>query len=226
MQHRFMVAGSRRVRCGARAVQRGISLLYALMALVALSLASVALIRSVDTGNLVMGNLGFKQDATAAADRAAEAAIGWLSGQLSGTALHANNTAQGYYAAAFDNVDVTGKADGTSSRVVVDWEGNSCSGAGSYTSCIAPSGAVSVGGNSARYVILRLCSASGAPTGGTVTCVLPLANTTAADTNRSGFDYARPVGFDTTSTGPYYRILVRVAGARGTRSFTETIVHF
>lgn len=226
MQHRSLAEGSPRVRGAARAAQRGISLLYALMALVALSLASVALIRSVDTGNLVMGNLGFKQDATAAADRAAESAIGWLSGQLSGTALHANNTAQGYYASAFDNLDVTGKAEGTAARVVVDWDSNSCAGAGTYTNCIAPSTAAGIGGNSARYVIVRLCSAPGAPTGGAVTCVLPLANTTAADTNRSGFDYARPAGFDTTSTGPYYRILVRVAGARGTRSFTETIVHF
>ncbi len=48
--------------------------LFALLALAAMSLAAVALVRSVDGGSLVIGNLGFKQDTTRAADRAAELA--------------------------------------------------------------------------------------------------------------------------------------------------------
>ena len=44
----------------------------------ALSVASVALIRSVDTGTLVLGNLGFKQETTAQADQGTQAAIAWL----------------------------------------------------------------------------------------------------------------------------------------------------
>ena len=41
--------------------QRGVSLIFALMALAVISLAAVALVRSVDTTSLVIGNLGFKQ---------------------------------------------------------------------------------------------------------------------------------------------------------------------
>ena len=48
-----------------RRAQRGVSLLFALMALAAMLLAAVALVRSVDSGALVLGNLGFKQEATA-----------------------------------------------------------------------------------------------------------------------------------------------------------------
>ena len=50
------------------------SLLFALLALAAMLLAAVALVRSVDSGALVLGNLGFKQDATSAGDSAAELA--------------------------------------------------------------------------------------------------------------------------------------------------------
>jgi type IV pilus assembly protein PilX len=55
--------------------QKGFVLFLALMALVVLSLAAVALIRSVDTNNLIAGNLAFKQAATTSADAGVEAAI-------------------------------------------------------------------------------------------------------------------------------------------------------
>jgi len=58
--------------------QRGLSLLFALMALVVIGLASVAVVRSVDTSSLVIGNLCFKQDATAASAQMTEQALTWL----------------------------------------------------------------------------------------------------------------------------------------------------
>ena len=44
--------------------QQGVVLFIALVALVVMSLAAVALIRSVDTNTLIGGNLSFKQAAT------------------------------------------------------------------------------------------------------------------------------------------------------------------
>ena len=41
--------------------QRGVVLFIALIALVAMSLAAVALVRSVDTATIIAGNLAFKQ---------------------------------------------------------------------------------------------------------------------------------------------------------------------
>lgn len=58
--------------------QRGLVLFLALVALVVLSLAAVALIRSVDTSTLIAGNLAFKQAATTSADAGVESAITML----------------------------------------------------------------------------------------------------------------------------------------------------
>ena len=73
--------------------QRGLSLLFALLALVALSLAAAGLVRTVGGGSLAVGNLGFKLDATTSADRGGEAAIAWLQANNAGVTLDSNVTA-------------------------------------------------------------------------------------------------------------------------------------
>jgi len=69
--------------------QRGVVLFFALIALLAISLAAVALIRSVDTSTMIAGNLAFKQTATTSADAGLENAIAWLN--TTQTANSANN---------------------------------------------------------------------------------------------------------------------------------------
>src|SRR4051812_10143783 len=58
--------------------QGGVVLFIALVVLVAMSLAGIAMVRSVDTGSLVAGNMAFKQGATLAGDAGTELAISWL----------------------------------------------------------------------------------------------------------------------------------------------------
>ncbi|MBU1214281.1 MAG: pilus assembly PilX N-terminal domain-containing protein [Gammaproteobacteria bacterium] len=58
--------------------QRGVVLFFALVALVAMSLAAVALIRSVDTSTIIAGNLAFKQSATNSGDTGIEKAVTWM----------------------------------------------------------------------------------------------------------------------------------------------------
>lgn len=58
--------------------QRGVVLFFTLIALLAMSLAAVALIRSVDTGTMIAGNLAFKQSATSSGNAGTEASIAWL----------------------------------------------------------------------------------------------------------------------------------------------------
>ena len=60
------------------ASQRGVVLLIALIVLVALALAGVALIRSVDTTNLIAGNMSLHQSAIHSGERSTEQAIDWL----------------------------------------------------------------------------------------------------------------------------------------------------
>jgi type IV pilus assembly protein PilX len=207
--------------------QRGLSLLFALLALAALSLAAVGLVRSVGTGSLVMGNLGFKLDATASGDRGSELAIAWLQANVGGTTLDANAVAAGYYATSTDALDPTGRNTATLPRAAVDWNNDNCASVnGAYSACLDAAPVTAVGGNSVSWIITRLCAAAGSKDAVTNSCATSLTSGTTDDANSSGLDYAAPTGFGTATTNPYYRIVVRTVGGRNTVSFTETIVHF
>lgn len=217
--------------------ERGVSLLFALLALVALSLATLALVRSVDTSALLLGNIGFKQDATAAADQAARQAINWLT--VNSATLNTDISANGYYAStqelASDGVTVKPPVDATgqqlattANRQLIDWDGNNCKSTldGSYNGCaIQTASAGTINGNAARYVIFRLCSKAGDfTTDKTINCA-QRATTSDSCGAKGAQDYANQ-SLDCSAITAYYRILVRVQGARNTTSFTETIVHF
>lgn len=66
-----------------RKQQQGVVLVIALIALVAISLAGVALMRSVDSSNVVSGNIAFNEAAIQMADIGAEQAYAEIMGNLS-----------------------------------------------------------------------------------------------------------------------------------------------
>ncbi|WP_242612553.1 pilus assembly protein PilX [Corticibacter populi] len=216
--------------CGGQ--QRGMALIFALLVLLALILAGVALVRSVNTGALVAGNLAFKQDATVTADRAAQQAISVLYARLAADAdsLDADLPDIGYYASTDGHLDPTGyaRADDASSRRLIQWDSDYCSGYSSYASCAyTPSAStVSINGNEAGWIVFRLCDASGSYGSGEATCA---AASSAASTGdcQGAINYENQgTGCAGTASSPYYRILVRTKGPRNTVSYTETIVHF
>lgn len=224
MVDRQIVRGAQ--RSAAHGAQRGISLLFALMALVVISLAAVALVRSVDTSSLVIGNLGFKQDATAAASQAAEQAVTYLNTAAPAT-LEQDVIASGYYAASRDLLDVTGQRSTSTSRDVVDWNQDGCKlyATGSYQTCVKPVNteiSLNGGANKARYIITRLCSAVGAPS--SVDCATPLGSALTGGGNKGAVDYSHGRADVKVVNAQYYRIVVRSTSARGTVSFTETMV--
>ena len=211
-----------------RAGQQGVSLIFALIALLLIGLSTLALVRSVDTGSLVLGNMSFKQDATAAADQGVRTAFNWLKVQTSNT-LGADNAAAGYYASTRDTdstkpLDVTGhQFPGNANRQLIDWNKDQCAYSSTGTCGLTPTDpAVKTpnGNNSLRYTIFRLCSMTDAAA-------------TAAGTNNN---CASPAGQSGTvheagkqtpslpASGWYYRIVVRVQGSRNSESFIEAIV--
>jgi type IV pilus assembly protein PilX len=213
-----------------RSLQRGVSLLFALLALAAISLAAVALVRSVDSGSLVIGNLGFKQDTTRAADRAAEVARAWLTGGGNDLTLD-GASGTGYYAQTQANLDPTGQLTSASNRMdVVNWgdaDSCACTSASTCSTCtIAPSNEITLNGGTvrARYLITRLCPNTGAVNSSNA-CAQPA--TLAADncTRKSGEAYGDSCVTTPPTQAPYYRIVVRTVGGRNTVSFTETVVH-
>jgi Tfp pilus assembly protein PilX len=211
--------------------QRGLSLIYAMLALAVLALATVALIRSVSTGAVVAGNLGFQQEATAAADQAVRQAVASLGARLAAasTGLDADGVITGYYASSDDLVDVTGSQSSLNTRKLVRWDANYCAAqaSGTYASCaFVPAAVSAINKNAASYIVFRLCDRTGDPVADTtINCARPLAASATSGTNE-GRDYTGGSGTSTSVVTPYYRIVVRVTGARNTTSYTETIVHF
>lgn len=230
---------------GGSAAPRGVSLIFSLIALAVLSLAAVALIRSVDTGTAVLGNLGFKQDATAAADQGIEQAVGWLNLNLALT--DADQLDQGYSASYLSALDATGSRSSLTTRVVVDWDDNGCASypSGSFTGgCRKPGIGVDVNGNAVRYFMMRLCPMAGAINTAGNDCA-SFASTgsgsgsgngsdTGDEGNRGALDYRHPDRFKgptsstgtSTTIGAYYRIIVRTTGAKNSVGFAEAIIHY
>lgn len=206
---------------------RGSTLVFALIALAAMSLAALALVRAVDGGGSVLGNVGHEQTARAGADVGIEAAVAWL--QANAALLDADQPAV-YLAAAPANLDPFGSRASSTARAVIDWDDNGCRAAGTVSVCLEPSEEKPVDpGNPAlpsyRYFIARLCSAAGpgdAP-GNSCLRVATLAPSLTAD--HGSVDYAHP-GPDEGPRPPYYRILVRVTGVRSTASLVEATIHF
>jgi Tfp pilus assembly protein PilX len=206
--------------------QRGIALIFVLIALVLMSLAAVGLIRMVDTGNLVVGNLAFKQSTTSAADRGANEAVAWLQQNTGGTTKHNSKAAVGYYATSLTELDITGRS-ATTTRVLVDWNDDDCAYAdtGSFSTCIAASDENSVDGYTTSYLITRVCKTAGDPNASSNSCARPVANGERVPPAKGSQDYTNYIRFGTTA-GPYFRVVVRAQGPRNTASFTETYVHF
>jgi Tfp pilus assembly protein PilX len=221
------------------AAARGISLIFSLITLAALSLAAVALIRSVDTGATILGNLSFKQDTILAADEASRQALVWLNTQntQNPAALRQDDSANGYFASLAQNLDPTGTSTDVN-RTVIDWTGGTVCKAATQQGVAFKGGCLHSGevtaqaggaaglpsGVSARYLIMRLCSAAG--DANTVSCARPLQESTAAAIDRNALRSGAGKRLSGTSSGQYFRVLVRAQGARNTVTYTETLVHF
>lgn len=218
---------------------QGFALLVALIALISLTLASIALVRSIDTGSLVLGNLGFKQATILYTDRGSETAISWLLANNNGSTLNVDIPAQGYYATSLDGLDPTGQQNpswqsgspSTPTRVLVEWDddgsSSTCAGQSNYTSCITPAPAITVDNSySVTYIISRVCSTTGDANSLGNECSKSVTQSSASQSQSRGkIDYIDTTRFSTPS-GPYFRIISRSRGPRGTVSFAETVVYF
>ena len=126
--------------------QSGMVLFFALVALVALSLAAAALIRSVDTNVMIAGNLAFKNSATMSADSGVASAVNWMANNP--TLLNANSAVNGYYATS-SGITLTSPA------VWVPGSSRLADGNG------VVSGYEATTGNTISYILQRMCNITG-----------------------------------------------------------------
>ncbi|MDO8892659.1 MAG: hypothetical protein Q8K43_11945 [Sulfurimicrobium sp.] len=206
--------------------QRGVVLFIALIALVVMSLAAVALVRSVDTSTLVAGNLAFKQAATSSADAALESAIPWMKTvQAAQTtdprldithAFNVDSPTSGYYASML-------KADSSEKINLADasiWTA-AASRPGTGTNFNAD-GLDSTTGNTVRYIIQRVCRSDNATQ--LLSSDMCLFSDFQEDngSKRGRLTYDAGLGIGASSGGsPLYRITARVTGPRNTVSYIQ-----
>jgi len=144
-----MTRRTRTVRVRHRASQHGLVVLIALVTVLAMALSAVALVRTVDATTRVAGNLGFTDAAVAAADSAIEQAVDALFERSLIAAPTLDDLPHGYVAV---------HQPGESARGVP----NALVSLGAYPPA-AP--VIDAGnGNQVRYLIERMCTASGPPT--------------------------------------------------------------
>ncbi len=224
----------RSIKSGAR--QSGISLLVVLIALVIIGFAAIALMRSSDTGTLVIGNLGFQKTALAAGDAGTEAAVTFLNRNGGGTTLFINgddgnwsgvDPGDGYYATSADTCDLTGSATPDDDDDDVNWTGTDPGGDCNMDALtVAPAGVPP--GFTVRYVINRVCNVPGdpnalfGPDGVTPMSCSRIGTGASEGSTRSGGAYGSTPLSGTTQT--YYRITTRIDGPRNTARYIQALV--
>ena len=192
--------------------QSGLSLLVAMIVLVVMSLAGIGLMRSVDTGFLIAGNLAFRQSATHAGDAGIEAARTWLLANTS--TLTADISTAGYYATSQTSLDLTGNQTASTSDDL-KWDGS----ASTKPACLA----TKVADNTVCYIIHRMCDATGPLSG--ATC-----STKSASKGGSGLGSTRQMStyqqgtWNSTVTLGMYRVTVRIAGPRNNVSYVQAFL--
>jgi Tfp pilus assembly protein PilX len=194
--------------------QRGVVLIIALVVLVAMTLAAIALVRSVDTSNLIAGNMAFQQAATHSADLGMETAISWLDANKAALkvggipVLEEDDTTNGYIAGGSDLMpDATKNPPQT-------WDNYWTQSLAANSKALAADSA----GNTVSYVIHRMCKNAGSQTGG-ASCVASPAISSAGGNNEEAGDKQL-----NAPSSVFYRITVRVAGPRNTVSYVQSML--
>ncbi len=214
---------ARRNELRAAVRQRGVVLFFTLIALVVMSLAAVALIRSVDTSTMIAGNLAFKQTATTSGDAGIEAAINWLNtiqnqmvanGQNiyldPGAALTFNQTNQttvpGYYSSSTPVANLT---NGT-----ISWDNTNSALVGTDLS-----------GNTIRYIIERMCMLPNqVPSAQNCLFATPV-TTLGSQAVVAADQVCQGAGCLSSAQSPQLRITAQVAGPKNTYSYVQTFVY-
>jgi type IV pilus assembly protein PilX len=210
--------------------QAGIVLFFALLALAVMSIAAVALIRSVDTNSLLSGNLVFRQSASATSNVALEGVAQSITQNISLANSVRHFPGQGYYAncSRFDmqpNASIcdgsrltTTPWDNTNSRLVPDQvDGNAEIHNG-----------VDRQGNEIRYVIERMCNFNeveinaGNAAMDASRCLMASAARCKPSPDGNSQGEQRPCSNQATS--PLYRLTLRISGPKSTLTFMQSFI--
>jgi hypothetical protein len=179
--------------------ERGAVMFVAVVVLLMMTLAGVAMMRQMRSELSIAGNLAFKQNATAAADRGTEAARDWYAGQTL-IALRNDAAGDGYFSSFPADSDEVDPAE-------LPWN--------QARSVVTDDGA----GNRVDYLVHRLCTlANTAEDDPAQQCAGTLVN----------HGSAKACGYPCPSASefrPYFRVTTRVRGPRNTLSYVQVVMY-
>lgn len=173
--------------------QRGVVLFIALIVLVAMTLAGVAIMRSVDTGNLIAGNVAFKQGTLQGGDFGANKAVEWLEANAFTGKLDNDSPDDGYFSQGNEPDNWSDDAN---------WADAKTAGTDKV-------------GNTVQYKIHRLCLNSGASQNNNCAKIQP---TSSEAGNTTGYGTSKP---PEPTPMVLYRVTARVIGPRDTTSIIQ-----
>jgi hypothetical protein len=189
-------------RSSAPAKQRGvIATFIAIIVLIATLIAAAALSVSVNTSNTIAGNMAFRQGLVQESERAYGAVMSGFNFDV--PADDSDRPAAGYFA----SIQPYAAASGIPTLLA---------GATPGGVALPPSAT----GNSVRYVIERLCTASGPAS--KPTCIVPLASSNGGSVSNQTGDQGNKNFQSRISVA--YRLTVRVDGPRGSVGYMQTIL--
>ena len=199
-----------------RRQQNGVILLFALIALVLMLIGTAALVRSGGNSMFAAGNFGFKRDLTNQAERAMSAVLTEVQG-TGGLASEADrqnsNTARNYSAVLLHNPQgiPTALLRNDLTDPVLGVVG-------------VPDNDIVLGdvGVTVRYVVDRMCTATGAADASRCTVADDKVPMGASNSELLNPMDGSSAGASGVSPQVVYRLSIRVTGPRGTQSFFQT----
>lgn len=210
--HRFALRAIRR--------QRGVVLLFSLIALVIMLIAAVALVRSFQSSLFTAGNIAFKRDLQNQSERAVAAALAAfrIGGTLDSPTKRAANRMQSNYSASMLPVGTQGIP------TALGLPDDQFPASYSAPDLLSDDAGQSV---KVRYVIDRLCSKEGDESDiGDSSCMLASSAVPAgtSSSNLQSAERARlcPTCVAAAPQAVLYRLSIRVTGPRKTQSFFQS----
>ena len=191
--------------------QRGVILIITLIVLVAMTLAGISMMRTVDTSTIIAGNLAFKQSATTSGDAGVEAAIAWLG--ANGVLLEDDSADNGYYATSQDALDITGNKTPDDASDNLDWTDDEAV-------TILPADSA---GNVVAYVVHRMCDGTGPLDGETCAVEESSQGGNSQGAGRQMLTYQAGSWSSVANRG-FYRVTARISGPRNNTSYVQAVV--
>jgi type IV pilus assembly protein PilX len=212
--------------------QTGIVLFFALLALAVMSIAAVALIRSVDTNALLSGNMVFRQSASTASNVALEGIAQSIAKNVSLSVSTAHHPGLGYYAncSQFDTQPAALVCDGNQLTTMAWSDGNSSLAPSQTDGNDEIRNGVDRQGNEIRYVVERMCNysdaeiADGAALSDASRCMMASSPSNGENCSHNITNLELFKRCIASSDSPLYRVTLRIAGPKNTVTFLQTFI--